>query len=74
MRTKQTLAIAIVFGLALASSVFANVSYDNEVTNEWFSVDVSEANLTQHPPWTAPSNGGSAVVNPTSGKIQRNQL
>lgn len=56
MSMKQTLTAATICALALAFNASANVAYDNEVTNTWFSVKAASANLDDSK-WEKPKDG-----------------
>ena len=64
MRTTRVLAIAAILGIAFSFRVSANVVYDSETTNTWFSVDMSKltTDVLKSSPWTPPSADGEAVV------------
>lgn len=49
-------------GLALTFNAFANVAYDKEYTNEWFSVTAASASLQPTDGWTVPKDGGTVEV------------
>ena len=60
MRTNRTLAIAAAFGLGVSCSVFANVVYDSETTNEWFNANIKTSS-TLSSQWTCPKDGAADV-------------
>lgn len=64
MRATRVLAIAAILGIAFSFRASANVVYDSETTNTWFSVDMSKltTDALKGLPWTPPSPGGEAVV------------
>ena len=64
MRTTRVLAIIAILGIAFSFRASANVVYDSETTNDWFSVDMSSltTEALQTSPWTPPSPDGEAVV------------
>ena len=64
MRATRVLAIAAIFGIAFSLRASANVVYDSETTNEWFSVNMSTltTEALQTSPWTPPSDDGEAKV------------
>lgn len=63
MRTKQALSTALICAFALGFNAFANVVYDQEVTNTWFSVVAKDADLSDTEHWTLPKvEGNTAVV------------
>ena len=61
MRTKQALASALICGLALGFNASANVVYDQEVTNAWFSVTAANANLSDAKHWSQLKDGTAVV-------------
>ena len=64
MRTTRVLAIAAILGIAFSFRASANVVYDSETTNTWFSVDMSKltTDALKSSPWGPPSPDGEAVV------------
>lgn len=64
MRTTRTLAIAAILGIVFSFRASANVVYDSETTNNWFSVDMSTLTpeALKSLPWTPPSADGEATV------------
>ena len=64
MRTTRALAIAAILGIACSFRASANVVYDSETTNEWFSVNMSTltTETLQTSPWAPPSADGEAKV------------
>ncbi len=62
MRTKQALASALICVLALGFNASANVVYDQEVTNAWFSVTAANANLSDANHWSKLKDGNTAKV------------
>ena len=64
MRATRVLAIAAILGIAFSFRVSANVVYDSETTNEWFSVNMSTLTKEklQSSPWASPKDGGEATV------------
>ena len=62
MRTKQALASALICVLALGFNASANVVYDQEVTNAWFSVTAANADLSDANHWSQLKDGNTAKV------------
>ena len=64
MRTTRVLAIIAILGIAFSFRASANVVYDSETTNTWFSVDMSKltTDALKSSPWESPSPDGEAVV------------
>ena len=64
MRATRVLAIIAILGIAFSFCASANVVYDSETTNTWFSVNMStlKAEDLKTPPWTQPHSGGEATV------------
>ena len=69
MKTTRTFAISAILGFAFALCASAKVVYDDEFTNEWFSVSAASAVLTDTTHWTQPQNGGEAKVEDSRIKL-----
>ena len=65
MRTTRVLAIIAILGIAFSFRASANVVYDSETTNKWFSVDMSTLTdvTLKTSPWTPPTDGEATVEN-----------
>ena len=69
MRTTRVLAIVAILGIAFSFRASANVAYDDEFTNAWFSVSAVSANLDDTTYWEKPQNGGDAKVEDSKIKL-----
>ena len=57
MRTTKVLAIVAILGIAFSFRASANVAYDDEFTNAWFSVSAASADLDDTTHWEKPDDG-----------------
>ena len=64
MRTTRLLAIIAILGIAFSFRASANVVYDSETTNTWFSVNMStlKAEDLKTSPWKSPKDGEATVA------------
>ena len=68
MTAKTTVCTAVAVLASVIFSASAGDFYDNERTNNVFTVDAATADLDD-PPWTKPSSGGSASTDSGSDRI-----
>lgn len=63
MRTTRVLAIVAILGIAFSFRASAQVAYDSETTNDWFTVSAAEPGDFSTSPWKKPTDGEVGVVN-----------